>query len=220
MRVFSITDVSNFIGNELIKDFHACMFHGWAERDGKGFPHDTKVWANSEAPSNLMVSRTVRNIPNVCRPSTHLVVCNRLAEQLQNVPGTRILPVIFKRLVEIEYAKGDMTWDRYGDCDPRELLRTMPDVAEFHGKIGTYSEIQTWRLKDVVDRYESCREIEIESGTPPMEETVTICVSEQIMHDYPILYETGRSVLVEESVFEVLDDCIDRDFFIVRTFEV
>jgi hypothetical protein len=220
MNVFSITHVSNYIDNPVIQSFHANMFHGLAERDNREFPHDPKVWANTESPTSLVVSRTARRVPEISQPSIHLVVSARLAKRLEDLRNIRILPIVFKRLVDVDYEKGDMNWDEaWGDVDPRELLRTLPDVPAFHRSIGRYYEILTWRLQDVAGRYPSAPEVALETGTPPMVETIKVRLSNQMMLDYPMLWKYGE-ILASEDVFRLLKDSLDRDFFIVRRYEV
>jgi hypothetical protein len=222
MIVFSVTKVSNFLKKPRISAFHHEMFHGRAERGGREYPHELHFWANTEAPEPLKISRTMRGVPNVsCPTSAHFIVCERLAEQLQNIPHIRLMPVVFNRVVDIPYSKGGHSWmEDYGDHDPKHYLRTMPDVSQFHD-IGQYFEVQTWRLADVIDRYEDAVAIDLETGTPPTAKTATVTVSETALRDYPMVYGsfTG-SVFLAEHVFALLDAEIDRDFFIVRQFEV
>lgn len=222
MTVFSVSEKCNFIGNDVIQLFHFAMFHGLATRGGKEYPHDPNVWANTEAPETLKIARTGRNVPPVSRPSTHMVVCERLADQLRNVPNIRLLPVEFTRLVDIRYAKGDQSWEEhYSRHDPNHYLRRMPDIARFHDEVGRYFEVQTRRLVDIVDQYEGIKTIEVESGTPPLAEVVSVRVSHAALLDHPIVYgDLTGSVFLTEAVFGLLDADIDRDFFIVRTFEI
>lgn len=219
MKFYTITAVSNYLQRPLITSFHAHMFHGLAERDGKESPHHRSPWANTESPSPLLISRTIRHVPEICEPVTHLIVSERLAERLRHCANIRLAPVVFKRLVDVEWEKGDMSWfDEWGSTDPGEILRTQPDVPEFHEQIGSYFEVQTYRLKDVVDRYPSAKEVTIEKDTPPFQENEVIRLSPEMLTDYPMLWWYG--IIVNEQVFDILDAHLDRDFFIVRKYEV
>ena len=219
MKFFGVTRVSNFINNRLIRAFHYDMFHGLAERDEKEPPHDTKVYANTESPTNLLISRTARCVPDICQPSRHLVVSERYATRLQSLSHLRVMPVAFKRLVDVDYEKGDMScFKKWGDVDPRELLRTLPDVPEFHRQIGRYYEVQSYRWCDVVDNFTPLRQIEIVERTPPMDETSIIRLSREILEEYPILAH-GTKILSERA-FQILADGFDRDFFIIREYDL
>lgn len=220
MKFFGITRISNFIDNPRINSFHANMFHGLAERDGKEVPLDTKVYANSESPSSLVISRPGRHVPEICKPSSHLVVSERYASQLGALPHNRLMPVVFNRLVDVDYGAGDSSWaEKWETVDPRQLLRTLPDVREFHHHIGRYYEVQSYRWRDVVGEYPAAREITIEGGTPPMHETRIIRLSPEMLGEYPILLFFGTAFLSERA-FEILSDGIDRDYFLVREYEL
>ncbi len=218
-KFYTLAVVSNFIDNERIKSFHYDMFHGLAEREGKESPHDPVVWADVESASPLIISRTIHRIPPICQPSNHLVVSEAVANQLKTFHSLRIAPVLFKRLVDVDYVKEDMDWgERWGWGDPCDLLRTLPDNPEFHGRIGRYFEIRTWAWKDVIDNYPSAKEITIVERTPPMEEESVIRLCPQMLQDYPILAYGVK--LLSEQAFAVLDPNLDRDFFLVREYEI
>src|SRR5262245_4452860 len=218
MRFYTITAVSNFLKRRFLSTYHWDMFHGIAERDGKEPPHHRTPWANTESPSTLSISRTIRHLPAISEPATHLVVSERLAQKLRSFRNVRVMRVMFKRLVDVDWQKGDKSWEKGGGEDPSNVLRTMPDMVEFHRQIGEYFEVQTHRWKDIVDQYPSAREITIEEGTPPVEETDVIRLSPEMLIDYPMLWWGGT--IVNEEVFDILDASIDRDFFIVRKYEV
>jgi hypothetical protein len=219
MKFYTITAVSNFLERPLIRAFHSDMFHGLSERDGKEWPHDPHVWANTESFTPLQISRTIRRVPEISRPGCHLVVSERLADRLRRFQNIRLAPVVFKRLVDVEWEKGDMSWfDEWGSTDPCQILRTQPDLPEFHDRIGSFFEVQTYRLKDILDRYPSAKEVTIELRTPPMQEMESIRLSPEMLTDYPMLW--WRGIIVNPEVFDVFDDSLDHDFFIVRKYEV
>jgi hypothetical protein len=219
MKYYGITPISNFIDNPRVKTFHADMFHGLAERDGKEFPHDTHVFADTDSPSNLLISRTGRHVPDICQPSSHLVVSEHYANELERLPHIRLMPIKFKRLVDVDYEKGDLSWaDRWGNVDPCELLRTQPDLPEIHNQIGRYFEVQGYRWRDVVEKYPSAREKQIEEMTPPLQQTNIIRLSTEMLEDYPVLC-FGTTILSEEA-YRILASGFDRDFFIIREYNL
>jgi hypothetical protein len=220
MRCYTITAVSCFIERPLIRAFHADMFHGLAERDGREYPSDTKVWADSPPASPLLISRTVHGIPEISRPSSHLVVSERIVTKLQSIRNIRLAPVQFKRLVDIQWQKGDMSYETKWNHprDPLDLLRRLPDVRKFHRQIGTFFEVQTYRWQDIVGGYPSAREITVEQGTPPLPETEVIRVSSEMLRDFPMFKR--KAIFVHPDIFDILDPHLDRDFFLVRRYEV
>jgi hypothetical protein len=220
MKFYTITAVSNFLRRPLISSFHYAMFHGLAERDGKVSPHQSAVWANTEPPfSPLLISRTIHRVPEICEPITNLVVSERLAQCLSSYSNIRLAQVVFKRLVDIDWQKGSVSWSEdWGEVEPRELLRVLPAVPSFHQQIGSLFEVQPYRLKDIVDRYPSAKEVTVEEDTPPFQENEVIRVSPEMLIDYPMLW--WGSPIVNSDVFDILDAHLDRDFFIVRNYEV
>lgn len=220
MKFYHVTTVSNFIRNPEISEFHAAMFHGLAERNGKECPHDPKVWANTPSTTSLMVSRTGRKVPPVFCPSTHFIMHEELAELLRPCPNVRVAPIIFKRLVDVDFQKGDSSWESmWGRGDPLELLRTLPDRPELHHRVGPHCEVQTYRWQDVIDSYPTAQEITIETDTPPFEEQTSLRVGRDLLNDFPLLYYWG-GVLLHGSVFAILGDKLDCDFFLVREYKV
>jgi hypothetical protein len=222
MKFYTITAASNFLQRPLISSFHAAMFHGLAERGGKEYPHDPVVWANTDSFDPLLISRTIRGVPEISQPSGDLVVSQRLAEKLRRFRNIRLAPVQFKRLVDVNYQKGDDSWfDEWGELGskaPEEILRTQPDVPEFHDRIGAFFEVQTYRLNDIVNRYPSAKEITIETGTPPLHNTEVIRLSPELLTDYPMVW--WSDIIVNPEVFDILDPHLDRDFFVVRRYKV
>jgi hypothetical protein len=219
MKFYTITVVSNYLERPLIRSFHAHMFHGLAERDGKEWPRDPHIWANTESASPLLIARTIHRVPEISEPGSHLVVSERLAGRLKDFQNIRLAPVVFKRLIDIEWDKGDMLWyEKWGSVDPRELLRAQPDVDDFHKQIGSFFEVQTHRWKDIEERYPSAKEVIIDAETPPSDEPETIRVSPEMLRDYPMLW--WGSIILNFEVFNILDASLDRDFFIVRKYEV
>jgi hypothetical protein len=219
MHFYTVTVASNFINRPLLSEFHASMFHGLAEREGRVHPHDAKVWASSSVVNPLVVSRTVCNVPDISQPSTHLVVSERIANSLKTFKNIRLVPVVFKRLVDVEYKTGDMSWQsQWGTRDPNSLLRELPEADVTKRNIGTFYEMLTYRLNDVSGQYPTAASIVIEQRTPPMQVTEDISISKEMLADYPSLW--WGSVIMSEELFAVLDPHLDRDFFIVRKYAI
>jgi hypothetical protein len=218
MKFYTITAVSNFLRRPLISAYHYDMFHGFVEHDSRESPRHTRAWANTESPGPLVISRTIHGIPDISELDTHLVVSERIADRLSRFQNIRLVPVVFKRLVDVRWAKGDMSWAKGGPGDPSDVLRTLPDVPEFHQQIGSFFEVQTFRLKDIFDRYPTTKDVAIEFRTPPLQETEAVPLSSEMLVDYPILW--WRSTIVNSEVFDILDAHLDRDFFIIRKYEV
>jgi hypothetical protein len=219
MKFVTVTEVSNFISTPEITSFHSAMFNGLAERDGKEFPHDAVVRADTENVSPLNVSHTICNVANIFCPGRHLVLSQSIADRLSFVQNIRLRPIRFKRLVDIDWQKGDLSFfETWNNPDPRRLLRMQPDVKDYHERIGNYFELHTYRLSDVVERFGSTQEIAIETGTPPLEKTELIRLSPALLDEFPIIW--WSSLIFREDVFHLVDQELDRDFFIVREYEL
>jgi hypothetical protein len=221
MVFFGITAISTFIGNPRIETFHYDMFHGLAERDGMAPPHDTPVYADSKAFSTLFISRTGRGVPEICQPSRHLVVSEKYAQMLRGIRNIRLAPVIFKRLVDVDYQKGNFGWrNKWGNvADPCDLLRNLPDVAEFHRTIGQHYELQGYRWRDLIARYPAAQETRIFKGTPPWQETTVMKVSTEMLKDHP-LFTFGTVIVMNQEIFSIVKDGFDRDFFVVNAYSL
>ena len=219
MNYYGITPISNFIDNPQISLFHYDMFHGLAERDGREPPHDTRVYANTELPSPLMISRTGRSIPGICQPSSHLVVSEHYARPLSELHNVRLMPVVFKRLVDVEYLKGDMICTiPWGETEPRDLLRSLPDIPDFRMSMGSYFEVQSHRWRDAAVKFPTALKTSIRVGTPPLDEDSEICLSGDMLEAYPIL--CGRATILSEQAFNILKDGFDSDYFLIRPYSL
>jgi len=78
--------------------------------------------------------------------------------------------------------------------------------------------VQVYRLSDVVSRYADAVSIVIEQGTPPMEVEEVIRLSRAILTDYAMLW--WGSIIVNHDIFTILDQSLDREFFIVREYQL
>ena len=175
-----ITSVSNFINNTPRVDaFHDDVFHGFPERDGKTPPDLPLVFANTISFTNLLIPRL---LAEMCQRFFNQILiwwsASVMLERLKRFSHIRLATVIFKRLVDIDYPKGDMSWNaKWGDIGPSELVRELPDVVELHRQIGPYFEVQCYRWRDVVAGYPAAAEYSITVGTPPLEEKTAIPLS-------------------------------------------
>jgi len=220
MIFYGVTKVSNFINNDRINAFHYNAFHGLAERDGREYPNDTQVYASTPIRSKLLISRTGRRVPSLCMPSRHFIVDERYRVALEALPHIRSEAVEFKRLVDIDYQEGDFSWqDQWSQVSPRVLLRTLPDVSAFHECIGKYYEAQTWLHRELVNGYPAAAETEITGGTPPLVRTERLRLSPDMLREYPILTAPGATLMSEEA-FDILDEALKRDYFIVRKYSL
>jgi hypothetical protein len=218
MIFYTITAASNFLERPRIKAFHAGMFHGLAKRD-KFYPNDTTEWADSNAAATpLSIYRTVHGIPPICKPSTHLIVNEALANKLLGVPNIQVARVTFARLADIFWQKGDDSWfDKWGETDSFTLLTKQPNVPSIRAPLDFF-EIRTYRLNDILPHFTSAKEIAIEHGTPPLHEGISIRLSSQMLTEYPMLWWYG--VIVNAEVFQILGPQLDQDFFVVRKYQI
>ncbi|MCC9608919.1 hypothetical protein LOC69_23845 [Blastopirellula sp. JC733] len=218
MKFYGVTKISCFIDNPRIKSFHANMFHGLAERDGKEFPGCPPVYANTESPSLLTISRNASRVPKIFQPMNHLVVHESYEKTLSELPNIRLAPVEFRRLVDVEFAEGDMSWaEKWGNVDPCQLLRTLPDVPEFHQTIGRYIEVQCYRNCDAAKKYPTASPVTIVEGTPPWEEKSEMRLSAEMLEQFPIMC---GSLIVSAPVYELLKEGLDPTYFVVREFDL
>jgi len=216
MSFYALTKIVTFIGNERIKAFHFDMFHGIAIRDGYEYPHDPKVWAHSDAPTSLEIIRSGGNVPAISEPS-NLVVNERLANSLSVLRNIRLQEVVFRKLVDIDYQAGDMSWwGKWGSINPCELLKSRPDVQAMHNSIGRYFEVQLWDWEDVAPNYSDASEITITNWKRA--EPTVVKISARMLQDYPILW--GWDTLLSAQAYSILKDDIDSDYFIVREYQL
>lgn len=219
MQLYTITNITCCIQFPRIRSFHVNMFHGLASRSGRDYPRDKTIWASDPLGPELCIKRTTCSVPEVCQPSTHLVVSDHLAKQLSGLSNIRLVPVVFDRLVDVEYKAGDHSWfQRWGGEDPCDLIRRLPNVAPEASSIGKHYEVQCCRLRDVDHLYSDGKDLTISVGTPPGEETAIIRVSAKLLLDFPILW--AADILVNEEAYRIIGPAIDLDYFIVREYTI
>lgn len=217
MKFYSIDTVDCLIDIPDLSAFHDSMFHGRAERDGKEYPHDTIVWADTPHFAPLQITRTGWYVPPICQPSAHFVVVQALAAALAPLGRLRVVPVEFKKLVDIEFHKGDLSYyDRYGTLEPSEYIKRCPDVPRYHRSVGTYYEVQTWAYRRIIDQYPEAVDFTYESGRPNDPDLETMKFSPRMLEDFGIVWYDVH--FVTQAVFDLLAPHIDRDYFTIRAY--
>ncbi|HEV7283163.1 MAG TPA: hypothetical protein VGN57_23355 [Pirellulaceae bacterium] len=218
-KFYVVDAISCFIQYRRISEFHHTMFHGIALRDGKEYPHDAIVYADTPDPSPLTVVRSIRNVPRVWKPSMNLVVDENLANALNELPNLRLQQVEFERLVDIDYRTGVHGYqDVWGIVRPDVLLRTQPRLKEPPDGFGRWYEVQQHLGKNVAKRFEEASAIVCRNGTPPFDSDSKVRLSSQMLREYPILAFPGFLVVGEEA-FATIGPALDLDYFIVREFK-
>lgn len=219
-KFYVVDSISCFIQYRRISEFHDTMFHGIALRDGKEYPHDATVYADTPDPSPLTVIRTVRNVPRVSKPSNNFIVDEALAEALSCLPNLRLKEVEFERLVDIDYRTGVHGYqETWGVVRPDVLLRTQPRLKEPPAEFGCWYEVQPHAGKRVAERFDDARSIVCRKGTPPFDSDSEIRLSPRMLTEYPILAFPGFLVVAEQA-FATVGPALDLDYFIVREYEI
>jgi hypothetical protein len=215
-RVYSIDKIASFVGSERISSFHYDMFHGVAERRGAATLEDKYPWAGRGADLPLWISRPGTFIPELCAPVHNFIVGERIVEQLRGLPGIEFLPVQFERLFEVEYEKGDFSWYRTGKApeDPVKFARKAKDERVKFEPIPPFYEVLTHRHQDIVDDFAEVQLVHFETSSPDFAEQADVRLSEEMIRQYPILFQIGFRIVSEE-VYSIFEPHLDRDFFFV-----
>jgi len=217
MHFYTLTDISTFIDNTRVDAYDADMFHGFGEREGKRWPHQPRAWATTTHPSVLEITRSGRSMPNVFQPGRNLVVSESIAAQLRQLPNMRMLPVVFKRIVDFDIAavRAENVDDSSIRVDAYEDLMPLPDSPELRARCGPYFEVLCWRLKDLVEGRDDTREVVIETMSP---QHGRIDVCDSVLNDYPIMW--GEEMIINDAAMSILRPHIDEEFFVIREYTV
>ena len=214
MRVHAVDKLTSFIGSKRLSAFHYDMFHGEIRRCGVKYPHEPDATLENTLREPLEVSRNVRSVPDLFCPSRNFVVSRALRQKIEGVRNIEFLAVKIVKFIDYPYAPADFSFYDDPICvDPEELFELLPDVPEFHERIGPYYEVLTAGTKDVAGQYESLKPISVYIGPSEYDERVEERLSEQMMTDYPIL-RGEWAMLLNDAVFQLIKDDIDWEFFL------
>lgn len=199
--------------SKVVRSFQYHSFHGECYRDVEKKIH-TRVSYDDEAIAPLHVVRDGNHVPPITQPSLNFVVNAQIKALLEPLPNLRFEQVVFDKIVDFYYAKGDFTIYRNAErFDVRELQRARPDVPKLHAKIGSHYELVSPSHSDIVHEFPEATSVgfgEYGRELSPNETPLQLC--ERMVAEYPIQRIPGWHIL-SPAVFAVLKPYLDFDFY-------
>lgn len=217
-RVFAIETICFFGNTDQISEFHYVMFHGRAHRP---VPKEDKFTERESGFLGfgpiipLKISRPGSFFPRLCNPKTNLIVDERLAAELAEVPNIEMIAVEFEKLFEMRYAKGDMWWYRTGRApiDPVRYVRDAKDERGKFSEIPKNFELLSSRHQDIVGNYDHCQTWACSVINDTYEDDAEFQLSDAMLREHPVIW--NGLLIVAEPLFTILEPHIDQDYFSV-----
>lgn len=220
MIITALSKITCFVNSPVIRTFHYDMFHGTAEREGIAYHDSGACFLNTTHRKQLHISRTGQQVPAVFAPSLNLVLSEEVRKRLIGLPKIDVLPVVFDKLFQFYYRKGDFSWYDAPLCaDSQDLHRILPDVPDYHSQVGPYYELLVARTQDLATESSDMREVTITIGPASLEETVEVRLPVDLWGRYPIVWDNGCLFFAEGS-FQRIEPFLDWDFFAKTVFEL
>lgn len=221
MNLFVVDQFTVYIHSETITEAHGVMYDGTASRPPRERPPYAVARIGNDVREPLHVIRSKNIIPDVFKPGSNFVVSEVVRDKLSSLPNLEFLEVVFDRLVDFYYEKGDGSFYYESDTleSPGERLVELPDCPEAHEDVGRFFELINAKNSDIVDNYDSVERICVEIGRPKSHDPVVGHISKQMMTDYPIL-KVEWGFLFNEEAYRLFEPHIDWDYFLRREIEI
>ena len=210
MQAHSLTVVTArvYFGGPDVKEIHSVIHSGWMKDwwDPQNIP-----WVRD---GSMHIVRSGRVVPDLFMTAQALIVNAHLAERLRTKnPNINLRPVVFEKLVDFFFEKGDLSWyERTPYVDPEVAMRALPDVPEYHRNFGTYYEIIPARQSDLPEDLVRDAARGWFDPDQPLKKRKEFVFSAELFDLYPVHWQ-GYTVMRTE-LFDVLRDAIDPDFFV------
>ena len=196
---------------------HFSMFHGEAVRTGIGPDSPISYSLGDNLSSPLLISMSGRFTPDVFMPSSCLVISRAVQESIGVIRNTELAPVVFPKLVNVQYAVGDFSYyeSDYFLRDPSGhrsdlLLGQLPDDPALHSVPRSHMELvlpNMYRLKSI---FADAREatVTLAHRTAPV---VRFLYAPSSVAHYPAFW--SGVFFIQRSVFDHFQSYIDWDYF-------
>lgn len=212
-HVVAVRKLTNFTNSKNVRSIQYHSFHGDAYRDV-----DKKLWTKAsyydDAISPLHLVRDGNRVPPITRPGLHFIVNEQLRATLAGFPHIRFEQVIFEKIVDFFYAKGD--FNIYRDAEriyEQDLLRACPDVPKLHARVGSHHEVIVPRNSEVAGNFPDAEELVFNQyGRDADTDEPTLKLSERLVAEYPLQWHE-QWYITSPAMYEALEPHIDFDFF-------
>lgn len=216
--IYLVSAISHFLRFPRIRSYHAAFFHGIAHRNGEWYPFDSKgIDASMESVAPITVSFNQHRVPDFCKPGGWPVVTEVFRDRLQNVPNLKTNPILVGKVTDYPWEPGTRIDIRPDSLTDRELFEKLPSKEPTDLRVRY--ELITYRHQLVCKEFMNSREVILEVGTPPGVDECEYSYSAELLDEYPIHWFEGSMVFAED-VWERVSELVDREFFIVRQYEL
>ena len=218
-HVIALRKLTTFTKSKNVRSIQYHSFHGEAYRDV-----EKKLWTKvsyyDEDVAPLHIVRDGNHVPPIVRPGLHFVVNEQIRALLATFPHIRFEQVVFDKIVDFYYAKGDFRIYRNADrIHEAELQLARPDVPKFHAKIGSHYEVIVPQNIDIASNYPETTEVDFgEDGREVAPDEPRLKLSERMFAEYPLQY-FARWHILSPALFAALESYFDFDFFFTERLE-
>ena len=204
---------------------HDIMFHGDGRRPG-----DLRAFymLGDDLLHPMHIRRSGTFVPPLFSPTPgQLAVTDTVRDAIERATeNVQFLQMKVDKVVDLVVAKGDFSMreaalaDRYGP-NLDTLLDRLPDIPGLHEQIGPFYEVIVPRASDRVSEFTDSANVDIDIHLgPDQTDRLTTTVSTEMLETYPIVGAPKLCWVVRDDVFEILDPFIDRDYYIVKSFDL
>lgn len=223
MKVYTVDDRLPWGDDRPVAVHHEVAYHGEVFRCGQRYPAEPHAHSTNELREPLDIVRSKHFFPDLTKPSANFIVSERVKRELEMLPNVEFLPVVFEKLVDFYFEKGDMSYlDEFGTdtyVEPDDYILQLPDDPEAHRRVGRYYEVLSAENEALLSRYSSTKHFEISIGPTEFNDPVECDLSPEMVCDFPVIW-AGFGVILSEHAFRILEPYIDWDYFRKGEFEL
>lgn len=219
-HVIAVRKLITMTKSKNIRNIQYHSFHGIGYRDVEKKIY-TRINYHDEVIPPLHIVRDGNHLPPITQCCLYFVVNAQIKALLERVPNVRFEQVIFDKIVDFFYEKGDFRIYRKAErIDVRELQLAQPDVPKLHARIGSHYEVLTQSQADIVHEFPDAVEIRFgEDGWDLVPDEPLLKLSEPMLAKYPLHHFEHHWTIMSPALFAVLEPFFDFDFFLKERIE-
>ncbi len=215
MATLFAIDKRTFYGGTSIRDFHAAMFHGYAQRGGQSTLLKRGPDFRDNVIEPLELTKNIFQLAGVIQPAIWLVVKHHLKERLENLPSLKFVQVIFKKLIDYAFYENDFSVYRNpGFTSSESFINLLPSRPDLLATIDDYYEVISPHWADIVDQFNDTTEISVPMPLSVDSTPLRANVSTRMFDTFPMLWH-DHAILLSSDAYEILRPEIQQPYFMV-----
>ena len=213
-----IKKLTHFVGSKSVDSFHYVMYHGLAEREGRG---DAAV--NPPKICGKYVDRLLLTI-NVFRPSLmfqphlNLVVAEEVRHKLASLPDVDFLEARVDKAFYIPYTESSFThWNdpKYKDdgSGPERVIDRQSHRQDLLDQLQPLFEVIPPKYAEVRDLFSDTLPVSLALGPTKFSRPFLAELSIKMLHLYPMMRHFGCHIL-SDAAFKLLAPYVNWHYFL------